>query len=103
MGEPVRGDSIDMPEQVQLENPVEAGERGKPGVGKLAVDQQPRSLMVGGFEQRKVVQERNAGVSNEPSCAESAELPLALERFDSAVTGRRAHQVDLLQAVAEAE
>ncbi len=70
--EAVRRDSINVPEQVQLEYAFESGECSQPGVGEWAVDEQPRPFAIGGFEKRKVVQQRNAGIRDKPPGAEPA-------------------------------
>ena len=52
---------------------------------------------------REVAGERQAGVGDQPAGAEVAQLRLALQRLDRAVAGRRTHQVDVLETVAESQ
>ena len=103
MRDTVRGDSIYVPEQVQVKDSVKSGERRESGIGERPIDQQAGSLGVGGPQQRDIVQQRNAGVRDEPPRAKSAKVRFALERLDGAVSGWRAHQVDFLQPLAKAE
>ena len=104
-----------MPEQVELRDAVEPGETGEAAVGERTIDQQVSDLVVVAFherrrwrsipdaEPRKLVQERQPFVCDQPAGAEAAQLRLAGERTDGAVAGRRSHEVHDFETIAEAQ
>ena len=106
---PARRDAGDVPEEIELGHAVETGQAGEPVVGEWPIDQQrapPVSRSASSppchvFQHRKVVQQRQTGIGDEPSAAEVVERGLALQRLDGAVAGRRSHEVDALEPIAE--
>src|SRR6185369_2876069 len=99
MREGVRSDAGDVPEEVEIRDTLKTGQAGESLVGERTVDQETRAASVL-LQQREVVQQREAPIRDEFARAEAAEVGLALQGCDGAISGRRTHQVDTFEPVA---
>ena len=70
MREAIGRDPGDVPEEIEIEHAVEAGQAGEPGIGERAVDQRGdvrASSPCHVFSLRKVVQQTKPGVGDQPA------------------------------------
>ncbi|MBI3684459.1 MAG: hypothetical protein HY235_29135 [Acidobacteria bacterium] len=102
-----------MPEQIECEHAIEASQTGESLVCERTVDQEMRGFvlfaqrLVGHLaamprlEQRKIVQERQTRVGDQPAGIQAAQSELPAQRIDRTIARRRAHQVHALKLLAE--
>src|SRR5215831_11281758 len=103
-----------MPEETETEDAAESGNGGQPRIAERAV--QHKEVRIGvaerhqietrlaappGLKHRNVVKQCQADIRDQPAGIEMAQVTLAAECLDRAIAGRRAHEIDSLQVIAE--
>ncbi len=107
MSEAVRCNAGHVPEEVEFKDALEPGQTGESIVGERTVDQEVRGigncLFVRLLQPREIVQQGQTRIRDQSATAEVAKPGFSLQRLDSAIAGRRTHQVHALQMIAKSQ